>query len=200
MNESTKNENDKRTSAAVFRPQLTFYHPNARGTGCAASFDLHPAHDRKSGCVMMKIAAQMTVGDRKGPKPVFPRFDWDGAVSVKLGFDDLCRILQVLRGECESIDDGHGLYHTTSAASTRINLRHILEPVAGYSLEVYRTARNGQDETRLHLLFSTAEALGLCEAISGSMAVICFGIPVVLPHDVAEYEERERGFRNGTAA
>ena len=184
----------------AFRPKLAFYHANSRGTGGAVSMDLHPAHGNKDGCIMMRIANQMTIGNRQGPNPTFPRFDWENAIVVKLGFDDLCQILQVFRGECESVGDGKGLIHVTAKASTSIRLRHMIEPVKGYSLEVYRTSRNGGEESRAHILFSNAEAVGLCEAIAGSMSVISFGIPVVLPHDTAAYEAEQKEFRNATAA
>ena len=177
MNE-TKNREKGGTDVAqpAFRPKLAFYHANSRGTGGAVSMDLHPAHGNKDGCIMMRIANQMTIGNRQGPNPTFPRFDWENAIVVKLGFDDLCQILQVFRGECESVGDGKGLIHVTAKASTSIRLRHMIEPVKGYSLEVYRTSRNGGEESRAHILFSNAEAVGLCEAIAGSMSVISFGI------------------------
>ena len=140
MNE-TKNREKGGTDVAqpAFRPKLAFYHANSRGTGGAVSMDLHPAHGNKDGCIMMRIANQMTIGNRQGPNPTFPRFDWENAIVVKLGFDDLCQILQVFRGECESVGDGKGLIHVTAKASTSIRLRHMIEPVTGYSLEVYRT-------------------------------------------------------------
>ena len=106
------------------RPQFSLYHPNGKGTGAAIELELHPAHDRTDGSIMMKIANQMTIGDRRGPNPTYPHFDWKGAVTVKLDFNDLSKMLQVFRGECEAIDDGHGLYHSSARATTKIVLRH----------------------------------------------------------------------------
>ena len=161
--------------------------------------DLHPAHDRVDGSIMVRVANQMTVGDLRGPNPTFPRFDWENAVSVKLDFSDLCKMLQVFRGECESLEEGRGLYHRTARATTKIVLRHLVDPVAGYSFELYRTPAQGE-ETRTHILFSPWEALGLAEAIAGSMAVISFGIPVVIPHDTSAYVAENREYRNANAA
>lgn len=181
------NENPTAAPAAsvgetpVYRPKLTFYHPNARGTGCAAQFELHPAQGDLDGSIWLCAANQMTVGDRRGPNPTYPRFDWENRLIVKLDFNDLCKILQVFRGECESIDDGRGLYHTSAKASTRIVLRHVLEPMSGYSLEIYRTARSGGEESSARIFFSPAEALGLCESIAGSMSVLVFGVPQDIP-------------------
>lgn len=184
----------------AYRPKLTLYHANPRGTGGAVSMDLHPAHGSKEGCIMMRIANQMTVGDRRGPNPTYPRFDWENAIAVKLGFDDLCQFLQVFRGECEAVGDGKGLIHATAKATTSIRLRHMIEPVTGYSLEVYRSPRSGGEESRAHILFTNREAVGICESIAGSMSVISFGIPVVLPHDTAAYEAEQKEFRNAAAA
>ena len=200
MNE-TKNREKSGTDVAqpAFRPKLAFYHANSRGTGGAVSMDLHPAHGNKDGCIMMRIANQMTIGNRQGPNPTFPRFDWENAIVVKLGFDDLCQILQVFRGECESVGDGKGLIHVTAKASTSIRLRHMIEPVTGYSLEVYRTSRNGGEESRAHLLLSSAEALGLCESIAGAMYLVSFGIPMLVPHDTTAYRREAREARDVAA-
>ena len=40
---------------------------------------------------------------------------------------------------------------------------------------------------RMDLLISSAEAEGLRAAILGSMAVVCFGIPTVIPRDTTAY-------------
>ena len=183
-----------------FRPKLTFFHPNGKGTGCAMSMELHPAHDRTDGCIMMRVANQMTVGNRMGPNPTFPRFDWENVVCVKLDFNDLTKMLQVFRGECEAIEDGKGLYHKTAKAATRIVLRHLVEPVQGYSLELYRTPAGGGEEVRTHMLLNPAEALGICESIAGAMYLVSFGIPMLVPHDTSAYEAENRGTRNAAAA
>lgn len=201
MNE-TSNQLTATTSASVtFRPELTFYHANPKGTGCALSMALHPAHDRTDGSIMAKFANQMSVGNAYGPTPTFSRFDWEHAVTVKLDFSDLCQILQVFRGECESINDGKGLYHRSPRGNTRISFRHVLDPISGYSLEVCRTPLNqAEGESRAHIFLNPWEATGLSEAIAGAMAVICFGIPVVLPHDTSAYTTATRELRNVPAA
>jgi len=183
-----------------YRPELTFYHPNAKGTGCALSMNLHPAHDDVDGSIMMKVACQASVGEGRGPGRTFARFDWERAICVKLDFNDLCQILQVFRGECESIADGRGLYHRSPKAATRIVLRHLVEPVVGYSLELYRTPVGGEGESRAHILLTPSEARGLCEALAGSMSVICFGIPTVIAHDTSAYRESVREARHAVPA
>ena len=192
--------NKAASPVGTYRPKLAFYHANAKGTGCAATLELHPAHDSVDGSIMLCVANQMTVGNRMGPNPTFPRFDWENRICVKLDFNDLCAMLQVFRGECETLNGDHGLFHRTARASTKIQLRHLVEPVSGYSLELYRTPAGGRDEVRAHLLFSPAEALGLCEAIAGSMALVAFGIPMLISHDTSAYEAENREFRHASAA
>ena len=36
-----------------YRPSLTFYHPNGKGTGGALEMELHPAHGSTGGCIML---------------------------------------------------------------------------------------------------------------------------------------------------
>ena len=187
-------------AVGVYRPSLTFYHPNAKGTGCALSMDLHPAHDGVDGCFMMRVACQSAVGDPRAARPTFARFDWERSIRVKLDFNDLCQILQVFRGASESIADGRGLYHRSPKAATRIVLRHLVEPVVGYSLELYRTPVGGEGESRAHILLTPSEARGLCEAVAGSMSVICFGIPTVIAHDTSAYRESVREARHAVPA
>ena len=169
--------NNTQTNRKTYRPQLSLFHANGKGTGCALVLELIPACGNEEGCVMAKIANQMTIGDRSGPIPVYPRFDWENATRLKLDFNDLCKMLQVFRGECESLEDGKGLYHRSAKATTRICMRHVIEPLQGYSLETYRTAQATQEESRAHILLSPHEALGLTAAIESSMGVLCFGVP-----------------------
>ena len=98
-------------------------------------------------------------------------------MDVVLDFNDLCAILQVLRGETESIGDDRGIYHKHKEYCQKIQLRHLIDPVSGYSFEVIDTPANGGEEKRVHMLLSPAESLGICESIAGSMYLITFGMP-----------------------
>ena len=179
-----------------YRPKFALYHANAKGAGGALQLELHPAHDDTDGSLMMQLASQISLGDLRGPEPVYPRFDWEGAVRVKLDFHDLTKMLQVFRGECESLEDGKGLYHRSPKATTRIVLRHIVEPRPGYAVEVYRNAANGGAETSARIFLPPNEALGLAAAIEGSMSVLCFGIPMVIPRDTSAYKAEVREMRS----
>ena len=83
--------------APGFRPRLAIYHANAKGTGCAIKMELRPASGATDGGIFCTFAAQKTVGNRLGPNPTFPTFDWDGGITVKLAFDDLTKVQQVFR-------------------------------------------------------------------------------------------------------
>ena len=158
-------------------PHLEFYHPNARGTGCAMTMVLHPADSTQSGFISVSIANQMTVGNPTGDNPTYPTFDWENSVDIVLDFNDLCSILQVLRGEVESIGDGRGIFRKHKECCQKIQMRHLVEPVCGYTFEVLEMTANGGDEKRVHMLMSPAESLGIYEAIAGSMYLIAFGSP-----------------------
>ena len=161
----------------VNRPRLEFYHPNAKGTGCAMAMALHPADSTKNGFISVLIANQMSVGNPTGDNPTYPTFDWKNGVDVVLDFNDLCAILQVLRGETESVCDGRGIFRKYNGCCQKIQMRHLVEPVCGYSFEVLEMTANGGDEKRVNMLMSPAESLGICEAITGSMYLIAFGVP-----------------------
>ena len=158
-------------------PHLEFYHPNARGTGCAMTMVLHPADSTQSGFISVSIANQMTVGNPTGDNPTFPKFDWENKVDVVLDFNDLCVILQVLRGETESVCDGRGIFRKYKECCHTIKFSHVVEPVCGYLFDVFEFHTKGGEERRAHMFLSPAESLGICEAITGSMYLIAFGSP-----------------------
>ena len=131
MNENYRNSQQPQEERPLgqYRPSLAFYRASAKGTGSAVKMKLHPAHDDTDGSIMLTIANQKTVGSRMGPNPTFSTFDWDNAMTIKLDFNDLTKMLQVFRGECETIEDGMGLCHLSPRGSTKIMLRHLVEPI-----------------------------------------------------------------------
>lgn len=199
MNESITTSDSK--AVREFRPQLHIFHANGRGTGCALKMELHPAHDDVDGCIMMSLANQKSVASTNGGVKTFATFDWEHKMTVKLDFTDICQMLTVFRGRSESIGDGKGLYHTSPAGSTKIVLRHLIEPHQVYSLEVYRDVRGKPDEQNsAHMLLSEAEADGIALAFENSIGIICFGIPKVIPHDTSSYRAQVRNMRNAAVA
>ena len=162
---------------SVNLPCLRLYHPNGKGTGCAMVMKLRPADATQDGFIVVSFANQMTVGNPTGDNPTFPKFDWENRVDVVLDFNNLCAILQVLRGETESVREGRGIFHKYKECCQKIQMRHLIDPVCGYSFDVLETSANGSDEKRVHMLLSRAESLGICESIAGSMYLIAFGVP-----------------------
>lgn len=164
------------------RPTLVLYHANGKGTGSAMKLQLYPARvgDLDSGAIYATIASQSSLGDRRSTPPVYPRFDWGNAIKIRLDFNDLAKMLQVMRGETESIDDGKGLFHRYADKCQLVKFRHTVEPVCGYTLEVVETFSDAQyRELEKHIFLSNAEALGLSLAIEHSFGAIAFGSPVM---------------------
>ena len=149
-------------------PALRFCHANAKRTGCAVRIELHAAHDGADGYISLSFANQsQEVG--------FPGFDWDGAITLNLGFVEVCKVIEVLRGFCESIEDGKGIYIRTLGHCARFSFRHMVEPVSGYSLEAYRHDIETGADSSAHIVISDAEALGLCCAFEQVLGVLAFG-------------------------
>lgn len=176
-------ENPASAQTAPFRrlrPAPAFHHANSKGTGSAVRFELHPAHDDTDGSVFLTIAAQKTVGGREGDRYMNATFDWQNRLCVKLDALDLSQFLQVFRGVRESVNDGKGLFHRTTKASTIIRFEHKIEPSPGYLLNLRR--KTGESEpVEYRFLFNTDEAFALCLAIEQAFAYIFLGIPVVRP-------------------
>ena len=183
----------------IQRPKLAFYHPSPRGTGCAMTLELHPAHDVTDGSIFLKMANQKPVVN-DGNTPTFPTFDWEHPLVAKLSFCDLAMMLQVFRGECESINEGKGLYHRSPLGMTGIRFSHMVDQVSGYALDVSRKAGKDGEEIRAHFLFNSAEALGICEAVTGAMYIVAFGIPMLVPHDTSAYKSEAKAMRHAAAA
>lgn len=157
--------------------RLLMCHANPKGTGSAMRLELHPAHGETDGSIRLVLAPQLTVGDIRKIPMVLPTFGWDNALKVKLDFTDASKVLQVLRGECESIEEGKGFFHQSAAASLRILFRHLVDPIPGYHLEVERKDRSTGEERRVLFFLTLAEACGLTEAFAAAIPLVAFGVP-----------------------
>ena len=173
-----KENNATQNGAESYRPRLSYYHPNGRGTGGAVQFELHPAHGSTDGSIFAMFARQKTIGGNDGSIRTFPRFDWANRICVKLDMSDLIQMLQVFRGMQESIAEGKGLFHRSARSSTVVKLEHRIEPQPGYVFEAWRKPLEGEP-SKVGIVFTCAEALGLSLAIEQSMDVIAFGFPIV---------------------
>lgn len=155
------------------RPAMTMHHANPKETGTAIRLELHPARPDADGSILATIAPQ------KSPTPAAPyaSFDWDNSIAVRLGFLELAKILQVFRGQYESIDDGKGIYHRTANGCTVVRLAHRIEPVGGYVLDVSHRP-NGGETVCMGFAMTYDEAFALSEAIGQAMLYVSFGVPV----------------------
>ncbi|MBP5319417.1 MAG: hypothetical protein J6334_00395 [Kiritimatiellae bacterium] len=163
-----------------YRPRLSFYHPNGKGTGSAIQFERIPAQGDREGGIFMRLALQKTVatGSRHDGTRQHATFDWQNRLIVKLGFTDLCAMLMVLIGRFETIAEGKGLFHDSKSHITTINLTRQIEPVPGLILEVSRRSKTEPATSqRIRMLISESEALGLRLVFEQSLSVITFGIP-----------------------
>ena len=134
--------------------ELKMFHPNAKGTGACLKISETPTD------TMLRVFPQ---GQSRGG---FPSFDWDHPVDFVANWHDLARMLMVFRGECESLEDGRGLLHTHDAGQSKLVLRHVIEPVHCYALEIYERNSDGVESCGVFRL-STAEALGLSLIFEG---------------------------------
>ena len=86
------------TKTRNYRPALSIYHANGKGTGSAVRFEVVPAASGRDGAVFMTLAQQKSVasGSREHGNRQHATFDWQNRVTVKLNFDDLCIVREVL--------------------------------------------------------------------------------------------------------
>lgn len=186
MNTDTDNQtasqklfNEER-SPRNYRPRLSFYHANGKGSGSAAQFEVVPACGDREGVVYMTLAQQKSVAtglDEKG-KRQYATFDWQNRITVKLNFSDLCQMLLVFRGQTTSIADGKGLYHDSRNMTTIINLTRQTEPYAGLALNVSRRSKaESEQAVRVRIVFKDVEAFGVGAVLEQSLGIIAFGIP-----------------------
>ena len=152
---------------------------NMRGTGSAIRFELHPATRDETGSVFVSLALQKTLPSRQGPDVVYPTFDWENRIIVKLGRGDLAQILQVLRGMQESINDGKGLFHRSDKGNAVIKFFHQIDPSPCYMFSVSKQSLAGTLQNAYYV-FGVDEAFSLMLCLEQAMMYICFGIPEVI--------------------
>lgn len=177
MNTMIKTENPH------FRAYDAYYHANMKGTGSVCRLELHPAHEDVSGSIFITLAPQKTVGSFKGGVQVFPTFDWEKRIVMKMERSDLSQIIQVLRGMRESLNDGKGIFHRSVRANTVIKFNHQIEPKAGYLLSASRKTVEGS-LLNCWFFFDVDEALTLMLTLEQAMLYICLGIPEVVERTV----------------
>lgn len=160
---------------------LSFYKAKANGKGSAVRFELYPAREGNDGYISVCAANQ-----RSAANALVPSFDWDRGIGFKLFLTDVAEVLRVLRGECDDLCEGKGIYFSSAYSGHRsvtVRLGRFPEgSLHGLSLEVVQKEFGGLGEiaeTRVFFVFSDAEALGLCLVLETSLGVLAFGVPSV---------------------
>ena len=169
---------DPAAAKAGFRPNLAVYHPNGRGTGAAIRFNVEPATAEREGAVFFSIAAQNgTAGS--SPDRKFASFDWPNKTTVKLGFLEVAEVAMVLGGSAQALSHAgkDGIFHTSSTATTTIELKRSEDPSRpGFLLGVGRTPKsNPVARSFVSFAFRPAEAFGLRCALMAQMGELAFG-------------------------
>lgn len=156
--------------------KLIFYHPNAAGNGVA--LQVEPRVRRREGdrfnCFFLEMAAQKTAAERDGDKRVFPTFDWENKLTVKMEFPDICEMLLVLEGRQDRVGgQKNGLYHDSEKANTVISFGRIPEK-SGFSFGLSRKDKESGQLTRLSIGLSEAEAIGLRYILQAGLFFVTF--------------------------
>lgn len=93
---------------------------------------------------------------------------------IPLDPDGIAKVIQVLRGERESIDDGKGIFGKDIDEHKVFRLRHKVEPIPGYEFTIATVADDTTDwKGEKDLITFTAtpsEALALQFALQGFLA------------------------------
>jgi len=175
-------------SARNYRPRLSFYHANGKGSGSAAQFEVVPACGDRDGSVFLTLAQQKSVatGSAEQGTRQHATFDWANRVTVKLNFSDLCQMIPVFKGQTATIADGKGLYHDSRNTTTLINLTRQAEPYTGWALDVSRRGKaESEPAVRIRIVFNTAEAFGLGAVLEQVLGLLAFGIQCDAPYPIA---------------
>lgn len=155
-----------------YNGHVVFYHPNGKGTGSAASFELRLNRDGEEGydCFFLEMA------DQKSTKQAGSNatFDWANKITVKLGFMDVCEFLTVLEGKADSVGGARkSLYHQTNGSNTLIGLTARKEG-GGYFLGLSKRSKGQDGQKRISLCLSEVEATGLRQVLQTGLFFMSF--------------------------
>ncbi len=172
------------TNEMLWTKPLAIYHPNGKGTG--AALQLEPRVNRQPGdrtnCFFMDLAAQKTVGGMADGQRTHATFDWEGKLTVKLGFNDICEILAVLEDRQAHVGGARdGLFHDNGSANTLITFQKDAN-CKGYYLGLSRKAKDDTQSHRIGFVLSDTEALGLRHILQSGLFLVLFHTHIFGPH------------------
>jgi len=158
------NMNEENT-ARLERPCIRMMHPNTKKSGSMLVVKMNPAHGEVEGRM------EFTLLPQDEGKDGLPCFSNQG-ISMSLTSVEVAMLLEVLRGYCESLCEGRGIFHRCADVMKKMTFQHTIEPIPGYIISMY-----AKD---MHITFhlNLAEALVLSEAMASSLVYMAFGFPV----------------------
>ena len=152
--------------------KFDIFHPNGKGMGSALTLELYKASEANVGKVILSITPQKPAVSETG-KPLFPTFNWESRTAIRLEVAEVELMLEVFAGETESIADGKGLRDIASGVSTTFRLRHIIDPVPGYVMEIAK--RDGDETIKRAITLTMTEGRMLYHGLTASMGALMFG-------------------------
>lgn len=150
------------------RAELVLCHIDDEGTGSAVKFAVVPASCYETGG--LKVTFALEDGGV---------IDWEGSsVEVLMEFEDVAKLLGVLRGESERIELMFRSYdkEIKDTSPCELSFKHELEPISGYRFDVYEKYGDNLEPTHWSFLLTNSEAMGLSIALENSMSAIAFGL------------------------
>lgn len=154
-----------------YRPRTMLAHPNIKGTGSAMSISIFPATSSQQGYLQMEFTNQH---DSAG----YLTYDWTRRGTIRLDMEDIGKILMVLCGMRESIDDGKGLFRRYSNRSVVFKFMHKIDPKPHYSFNVHikwEDKPEGEQNQKFDFSLSIAEGVALEAGLKAAMGRILFG-------------------------
>lgn len=134
--------------------QLRFYRPNKNNNGAAVAFQLSYKKDNEFDKYQAFLigANQLGEADKNGNA----QFNWkDGAITVKLGENDLGELLSVLEGRKESVGTKGSLYHQTPGGGSKVV--GFAQVENGYQLQISSQDKD-KNLKKVYITLSHAEA------------------------------------------
>jgi hypothetical protein len=156
--------------------RLVIYHPNSAGTGSALQLEprINRSETDRYNCFFLEMAAQKTAASSQGGKRSFATFDWEHKLIVKLDFNDICELLAVLEGRAEKVGgQRNGLFHENGKACTIITFQKKPDK-NGYFLGLSKKDRASEQLSRVHMILSETEAIGLRSLMQSGLFFITF--------------------------
>lgn len=149
---------------------MKLYHDNTRGTGTAVNIVM------SLGALVFDVARQDPNVERYLPHDgrFVSSFDWGDSQPFRLNVIDASKMLQVLRGCAESVNDGKGICHKTHTSFINVRFTHVVDPVPGYRfVGVVKSSVKDEPDVR-EFFFTVDEGFALSIALEGAIKEMFF--------------------------